>query len=167
MSSLVGKPFPEGVTFTYVPPSPDKSEVTACGIPVKFDASKELKDKKAIIVAVPGAFTPTCQADHLSGFIKKFDQLKGAGADLVIFIAYNDPFVMSAWGKANGIVDDKILFMSDDNIAFSSSVGWTMEGTGRTARYALIVDKGIVTYAEKESQRGVDVSGVDAILAKL
>jgi alkyl hydroperoxide reductase 1 len=57
--------------------------------------------------------------------------------------------------------------MSDDNIAFSSSIGWTMEGTGRTARYALIVDKGTVTYAEKEPVRGVDVSGVEAVLAKL
>jgi alkyl hydroperoxide reductase 1 len=109
MSDLIGKPFPEGVTFTYVPPTPDKSEVTACGIPIKFDASKEFKDKKVVIVAVPGAFTPTCQADHLSGYIKKLDQLKKSGVDLLIFIAYNDPFVMSAWGKANGITDDKIV----------------------------------------------------------
>ncbi|KAK6086097.1 redoxin [Seiridium cupressi] len=167
MSNLVGKPFPEGISFTYVPPTPEKSEVTACGIPVKFDASKEFKDKKVVIVSVPGAFTPTCQADHLSGYIKKFDQLKKAGVDLLIFIAYNDPFVMSAWGKANEITDDKILFMSDDNIAFSSSIGWIIEGAGRTARYAVVVDKGTVTYAEKEPAKGVDVSGVDAVLAKL
>lgn len=109
MSELVGKPFPEGITFTYVAPTPEKSEVTACGIPIKFEASKELKDKKAVIVAVPGAFTPTCQADHLSGYIKKLDELKKGGVDLLIFIAYNDPFVMSAWGKANGITDDKIV----------------------------------------------------------
>lgn len=109
MSNLVGKPFPEGVTFTYVEPTPEKSEVTACGIPIKYDASKEFKDKKVVIVAVPGAFTPTCQADHLSGYIKKLGELKKGGVDRLIFIAYNDPFVMSAWGKANGITDDKIV----------------------------------------------------------
>ncbi|ETS84295.1 hypothetical protein PFICI_02320 [Pestalotiopsis fici W106-1] len=167
MSNLVGKPFPEGISFTYVAPSPETSEVTACGMPIKFDASKEFKDKKVVLVSVPGAFTPTCQANHLSGYIQKFDELKKGGADLIIFIAYNDPFVMSAWGKANGIVDDKILFMSDDNTAFSSSIGWTIPGTPRTDRYALVVDKGTVTYAEKEPVKGVDVSGVDAILAKL
>lgn len=109
MSNLVGKPFPDGVSFTYVPPSPDKAEVTACGMPIKFDASKEFKDKKVVLVSVPGAFTPTCQANHLTGYIQKLDDLKKSGADLIIFIAYNDPFVMSAWGKANGIVDDKIV----------------------------------------------------------
>ncbi|KAK6206139.1 peroxiredoxin type-2 [Pestalotiopsis sp. IQ-011] len=167
MSNLVGKPFPDGISFTYVPPSPETAEVTACGMPIKFDASKEFKNKKVVLVSVPGAFTPTCQANHLTGYIQKLDELKKGGADLIIFIAYNDPFVMSAWGKANGIADDKILFMSDDNTAFSSSIGWTIAGTPRTDRYALVVDKGTVTYAEKEPAKGVDVSGVDAILAKL
>ncbi|KAI1851998.1 hypothetical protein JX265_008196 [Neoarthrinium moseri] len=168
MSALkAGSPFPEGVSFSYIAPTPETSSVTACGIPQKLDASKEFKNKKVVLVAVPGAFTPTCQANHLSAYIEKLDKLKAAGVDLIIFIAYNDPFVMAAWGKANGIVDDKIIFASDDNIAFSSSIGWTMEGTGRTARYALVIDNGTVTYAEKEAAKGVDVSGVDAVLAKL
>ncbi|KAH8661912.1 peroxisomal matrix protein [Xylariales sp. PMI_506] len=166
MSALkAGDSFPEGVVFTYVPPAPATSDIKACGMPIKFDASKEFKDKKVVLVSVPGAFTPTCQVTHVTGYIEKLSELKKAGADLVIFIAYNDAFVMSAWGKANDITDDSILFMSDDEATFSNSIGWTLGA--RTARYAIVIDHGKVVYAEKEPAKGVTVSGVDAALAKL
>ncbi|KAI1815435.1 Redoxin [Poronia punctata] len=160
-----GDSFPEGVTFTYVKPTPETSDVLTCGVPTQFDASAEFKSKKVVIVSVPGAFTPTCQNTHITGYLSKLQDLKAKGADLVICIAYNDPFVMSAWGKANGIKDDSLLFMSDNEAAFSNSIGWTMGP--RTARYALVVDHGKVVYAEKEPGREVSVSGVDAVLSKL
>lgn len=69
----------------------------------------EFKDKKIVIVAVPGAFTPTCSEKHVPTFIEQKDALKAKGVDHVIVIAYNDPFVMSAWGKSNGIKDDFIV----------------------------------------------------------
>jgi alkyl hydroperoxide reductase 1 len=69
----------------------------------------EFKNKKVVLVSVPGAFTPTCQADHITGYIANAEKLKKAGVDQVIFIAYNDAFVMSAWGKANQIQDDSIV----------------------------------------------------------
>jgi len=69
----------------------------------------EFKDKKVVLVSVPGAFTPTCQVTHITGYLAKLSELKAKGADLVIAIAYNDPFVMSAWGKANGIKDDSLV----------------------------------------------------------
>jgi len=69
----------------------------------------EFKDKKVVIVAVPGAFTPTCQEQHLSSYLEHLDDLKAKGVDQVIFIASNDAWVMSAWGKANGINDEKIV----------------------------------------------------------
>jgi peroxiredoxin len=69
----------------------------------------DFKDKKVVLVAVPGAFTPTCQAAHVTGYIEHLKELKEKGADRIIFIAYNDPFVMSAWGKANDITDDSIV----------------------------------------------------------
>jgi peroxiredoxin len=69
----------------------------------------EVKNKKVVIVAVPGAFTPTCQASHLPGFIQNIDALKAKGVDQVIVIASNDPYVMSAWGKANYTKDDFIV----------------------------------------------------------
>lgn len=71
--------------------------------------SPEFKDKKAVIVSVPGAFTPTCQNTHITGYLAKLGELKAKGVDVVITIAFNDPFVMAAWGKANGIKDDSIV----------------------------------------------------------
>ncbi|KAI1772736.1 Redoxin [Hypoxylon cercidicola] len=165
MSALkAGDDFPEGVTFTYVPYNPEQGSVTACGMPVKYDASKEFKEKKVVLVSVPGAFTPTCQNTHVQGYIEKLPELKAAGVDEVIFISYNDAWVMSAWGKANG-VKGEIIFASDDGTPFSTSLGWTLGA--RTARYAILVDHGKVVYAEKEPAKDVGVSGVDAVLAKL
>ena len=93
----------------YIPYTDEKAEITACGIPQPFNASKEFADKKVILFAVPGAFTPSCSVRHLPGYIEHLDEVKGKGVDLVIVIAMNDPFVMSAWGKANGIKNDKIV----------------------------------------------------------
>lgn len=69
----------------------------------------EFKNKKVVLVSVPGAFTPTCQNQHITGFIGKIEDLKKAGVDQVVVIAYNDAFVMSAWGKANSVKDDFIV----------------------------------------------------------
>ncbi|CAJ2504531.1 Uu.00g119250.m01.CDS01 [Anthostomella pinea] len=160
-----GDAFPADVSFGYIAPTPETSDVLACGMPSKYDASKDFADKKVVLVAVPGAFTPTCQNQHITGFLSKLKDIKAKGVDKVIVIAYNDPFVMAAWGKANGITDDSILFMSDDGPAFSESMGWTLGP--RTARYAMIIDHGKVVYAEKEPGKDVGVSGADAVIAKL
>ena len=93
----------------YIPYTDEKAEITACGMPQPFNASKEFADKKVILFAVPGAFTPSCSVRHLPGYIEHLDELKGKDVDLVIVIAMNDPFVMSAWGKANGIKNDNIV----------------------------------------------------------
>ncbi|KAI1149957.1 putative peroxisomal membrane protein [Nemania diffusa] len=165
MSALkAGDDFPADVGFLYVKPTPETSDVLACGIPTKFDASGEFKNKKAVIVSVPGAFTPTCQNTHITGYLSKLSELK-AKADIVIVIAFNDPFVMAAWGKANGIKDESVIFATDNEAAFSKTLGWTLGS--RTARYAIVVDNGKVVYAEKEPAGDVGVSGVDAVLAKL
>ncbi|KAI1176489.1 putative peroxisomal membrane protein [Nemania sp. FL0916] len=166
MSALkAGDDFPADVNFLYVKPTPETSDVLACGIPSPYNASAEFKDKKAVIVSVPGAFTPTCQNTHITGYLSKLGELKAKGADVIIVIAFNDPFVMAAWGKANGIKDESILFATDNEAAFSQSLGWTLGP--RTARYAIVVDHGKVVYAEKEPGRDVGVSGVDAVLSKL
>ncbi|KAG7291820.1 hypothetical protein NEMBOFW57_001841 [Staphylotrichum longicolle] len=142
-----GSPFPEGVSFTYVHPT-------------------EFQNKKVVLVAVPGAFTPTCQEQHITSYLANLDQLKAKGVDAVIFIAYNDAFVMSAWGKANGVKDESILFMSDANAEFSRSIGWT--NGERTGRYAIVVDHGKVVYAEADTTRGsIAHSGAEGVLAKL
>lgn len=103
-----GSPFPPSVSFTYILPS-GSLDLTACGLPQKYDASAEFSSKKAVLVAVPGAFTPTCQAQHVQSYLDKLADLKAAGVDQVVFIASNDAFVMAAWGKANGVQDESIV----------------------------------------------------------
>jgi alkyl hydroperoxide reductase 1 len=139
----------------YVPWSPDTSDVTSCGMPQNYKASQEWKNKKVVLFAVPGAFTPGCSARHLPPYIEKLQEIKGKGVDIVAVVAFNDAWVMSAWGKANG-VKDEILFMSDVETKFSKRIGWTMGE--RTARYAMIIDNGKIVYAEKEPGREVTVS---------
>merc|ERR1712000_570380 len=135
----VGDTFPEGVSFSYVPVSSDNSDITSCGIPQKYDASKEFKNK---------------------------EKLKAQGVDQVVVVAFNDAWVMSAWGKANGVKDDFIVFACDPEIQFSKSIGWF--AGERTARYAIVVDHGKVTYAAKEEAKGsIELSGAEAVLAKL
>ncbi|KAK0613062.1 putative peroxisomal membrane protein [Bombardia bombarda] len=165
MSLKAGDSFPEGVTFTYVAPT-GELDVLACGLGIKYDASKEFANKKVVVVSVPGAFTPTCQEQHLPSYKANLDRLKAKGVDQVIFIAFNDHWVMSAWGKANGVRDDSILFMSDPNAEFSNKIGW--KKGDRTARYAIVVDHGKVVYADLDDVPGsIANSGAEGVLAKL
>ncbi|KAK1763529.1 Redoxin [Phialemonium atrogriseum] len=166
MSALnAGDSFPEGVTFTYIPYTEEKKDLIACGIPIKYDASKEFSNKKVVLVAVPGAFTPTCQEQHVVSYIRNATELKAKGVDHVVIIASNDAFVMSAWGKANGVSGDFIIFASDAGLEFSKRIGWT--AGDRTLRYAVIVDHGKVTYAEKDVPKSIAASGAEGVLAKL
>lgn len=103
-----------------------------------------------------GAFTPGCSEKHLPTYIKNLDELKGKGVQIIAVIASNDAHVMAAWGKANGIKGDDILFLSDNKCKFSQSYGWTNDD--RLARYAMIIEKGIVTYAAKDNPGEVIVS---------
>lgn len=159
-----GDQFPNGVTFNYVPYTAEKDSITSCGIPQAFNASKEFADKKVVLFAVPGAFTPGCSVRHLPGFIERLSEFKSKNVDLIVVIAFNDPWVMSAWSKANGIKDE-LLFMTDSDTKFSKSIGW-IRGE-RTRRYAMIIDHGKIIYAENEPGGDVTVSGADAVLKAL
>ncbi|KAI5857979.1 Redoxin [Tricharina praecox] len=165
MSGLkAGDKFPDNVTFQYIPYS--GADINACvGRPKPINASKEWADKKVVLFAVPGAFTPTCSESHLPGYIKHAKDLKAKGVDLIAVAGYNDAFVMNAWSKAQGVKNDEILFISDEDAAFSKSIGWNQGA--RTARYAIVVDHGKVTYAAKEQPGQLDVSSAEAVLAKL
>lgn len=88
-------------------PPPPSRQVAQCQELTK--CATELANKKAVIVAIPGAFTPTCSAAHLPSYIENKDKLKAKGVDQVIFLAHNDAFVMSGWGKANNVKDDYIV----------------------------------------------------------
>jgi len=159
-----GDHFPDDIVFSYVPYTPESADITSCGIPQNYNASKEWADKKVVLFAVPGAFTPGCSVRHLPGYIQALQEIKGKNVDVVAVLAFNDAWVMSAWGKANGIKDE-IIFLSDPETKFSKSIGWNLGE--RTARYAIVLDHGKVVYAEKEPGRDVTVSGAQAVLSKL
>ena len=105
-NGLYRSPDPSDVTFSYVPYSPESNDITSCGIPQNYSASKEWADKKAVLFAVPGAFSPGCSARHLPPYIEKLDPIKEKGVDVVAVLAFNDAWVMSAWAKANGVKDE-------------------------------------------------------------
>jgi len=105
--------------------------------------------KKVAIFGVPGAFTPTCSAKHLPGFVQHADAIKAKGIDTIACISVNDAFVMGAWGKDQN-VGDKVLMLADGSGAFAAATGLELDlvdkGLGmRNQRFSMIVDNGVVT----------------------
>ncbi|KIY50085.1 thioredoxin-dependent peroxidase [Fistulina hepatica ATCC 64428] len=165
----VGEMIPE-TTFSYVAWTPELEDQSACGVPTKLSTS-EWKGKKVVLFSVPGAFTPTCHVNHLPPYLQKYNEFKAKGVDVVAVVAANDPFVMSGWGRVEGL-KDKILALSDTNASWSASLGLQKDLSGigfgiRTGRYALIIDNLVVKYVGVEEGGDVTVSGADAVLAKL
>ncbi len=139
--------------------------------PKETSTDEVFKGKKVVLFAVPGAFTPTCSAKHLPGFVQSIDQIKAKGVDTVACIAVNDAFVMGAWAKSQG-AEGKVLMLADGSGAFTKALGLELDlvarGMGvRSQRYALIADNGKVTYLGVEEPGGFDVSRAEAVLAKL
>ncbi|EKM48414.1 uncharacterized protein PHACADRAFT_266379, partial [Phanerochaete carnosa HHB-10118-sp] len=132
------------------------------------------KGKKVVIFAVPGAFTPSCHANHLPPFAEKYNELKSKGVDDVYVLSANDPFVLSGWTRIQGVAD-KIVGLTDIEGAWSKELGLTVDlsaagiGLGtRTTRYALCLDDLKVTYLGVEPDpTQVTVSGAEAVLAAL
>jgi peroxiredoxin len=130
-----------------------------------------VKGKKVVLFALPGAFTPTCSAKHLPGFVQHAESIKGKGVDQIICLSVNDAFVMDAWGKAQN-VGDKVLMLADGNAEFSKAVGLTMDGTNygmgtRACRYAMVVDNGTVKALNVEAPGAFEVSSAEAIMKAL
>ncbi|KAF8962095.1 thioredoxin-dependent peroxidase [Flammula alnicola] len=169
MTLTVGETIPEG-TFKYVPFTPELEDGLACGVPTTL-STNDWKGKKVVLFAVPGAFTPTCHVNHLPPYIKKYDEFKAKGVDVIAVLAANDPFVMSGWGRVEGL-RDKVLALSDTDAKWSKQIGHVLDltekGLGiRTGRYAIIIDNLVVKYIGVEPGAGVTVSGADAVLTKL
>ena len=126
--------------------------------------------RKVALFAVPGAFTPTCSARHLPGFVEKADALKAKGVDEIACTAVNDPFVMGAWAKASGA--EGITMLSDGNGAFAEAVGLSFDGSKfgmgtRSQRYAMLVEDGVVTQLHVEAPGEFKVSSADYLLEQL
>ncbi|HLJ63129.1 MAG TPA: peroxiredoxin [Stellaceae bacterium] len=141
------------------------------------DGMKELtsdevfKGKKVVLFALPGAFTPTCSAKHLPGFVEKAAEIRAKGVDQIVCLSVNDAFVMKAWGKDQK-VEDKVLMLADGNADFTKAAGLELDGSGygmglRSQRYAMVVKDGTVTALNVEKAGAFDVSSAESIMKAL
>ena len=127
--------------------------------------------KKVVLFAVPGAFTPTCSAKHLPGFVQNANAIKAKGVDTIACISVNDAFVMGAWGKDQG-TSGKVEMLADGAAAFAKAIGLELDlnarGMGwRSQRYALVAVDGKVTHLGVEAPGGFEVSKAEAIISAL
>jgi len=127
--------------------------------------------KTIALFAVPGAYTPTCSAKHLPGFINKKADLAGKGVDEIVCTSVNDVFVMGAWGSSAG-ADDSVRMLADGNGAFAKALGLEMDASGfgmgqRSQRYSMLVKDGVVAELNVEQGGGFEVSSADYLLGQL
>ena len=151
-------------------PSATLKHMTADGMQT-ITTDQLFKGKKVVLFALPGAFTPTCSAKHLPGFVQNAETIKGKGVDTIACLSVNDAFVMNAWGKDQK-VGDKVMMLADGNADFSKAVGLTMDGTGygmgtRAQRYAMVVQDGVVKALNVEAPGAFEVSSAESILKAL
>ena len=159
MSVKIGDNFPSGIFR--IKGSDGIKEITT---------EEYFDNKKVVLFALPGAFTPTCSAKHLPSFIKNFSAIKNKGVSTVACMAVNDPHVMLAWGEVSG-VDNKIDMLSDSDCSISVSLGLDMDFGKvmgrRSKRFAMIVDNNIITHLFVEEIGAFEVSSAENILNSL
>jgi len=137
--------------------------------PVKTDDL--FAGKKVVVFALPGAFTPTCSAKHLPGFVQNADALKAKGVDAIACVSVNDAFVMGAWGDQQK-VGDKVMMLADGNGDLTKALGLEMDGSRfgmgkRSQRFAMIVDNGVVKQLNVEEPGAFAVSSAEHVLTQL
>ncbi|WP_375206322.1 peroxiredoxin [Hyphococcus sp.] len=151
---------------------PDVKVMVATGEgPQAVQTGELLGQGKVALFSVPGAFTPTCSAKHLPGFVEKADELKSKGVDKIVCMSVNDAFVMDAWGK-NQNAGDKVVMMADGNGDFARAVGLTMDGKGfgmgeRAQRFSAVIENGEVKHLNVEAPGAFDVSSAEHMLGQL
>ena len=150
-------------------PSTMITKVTASG-PDQVSSDDYFKGRKVALVAVPGAFTPTCSARHLPGFVDKADELKAKGVDEIAFTSVNDAFVMGAWSKSADA--DAITMLADGNGDFAEAIGMTFDGSKfgmgkRSQRYSMLVEDGVVTQLNVEKPGEFSVSSAEHLLSEI
>ncbi|WP_230281707.1 MULTISPECIES: peroxiredoxin [unclassified Croceicoccus] len=138
--------------------------------PEKVQSGEYFAGKKVALFSVPGAFTPTCSAKHLPGFVEKADELKAKGIDEIACTAVNDPFVMGAWNERDGSAD--VTMLADGNGDFAQALGLTMDGSGfglgqRGQRWSMVVDDGTVTELNVEDPGAFEKSTAEYMLGQL
>jgi len=139
--------------------------------PKDLTTDELFRAKRVVLFSVPGAFTPTCDAKHLPGFVQLADQIKAKGVDTIACMAVNDVFVMNAWGKHSG-VGDKILMIADGNGTYAKALGLELDASGygmgtRGQRFAIVVKDGVAEHVDVEAPGQFKVSSAEHILGTL
>jgi len=160
MTIKIGDRMPDG-TLT---------QVTKDG-PQKIAAADFFKGKKVVLFSVPGAFTPTCDAKHLPGFVEKAGELRAKGVDIIACIAVNDAFVLKAWGKSQN-ADGKVEMLADGNGDYTRALGLDFDASGfgmgiRGQRFSLLIDDGVVKQLNVEAKGEFRVSSAEYVLEQL
>ena len=160
MTIKVGDKMPSGVL----------THMTKDG-PQKISTDQLFNGKKVVLFSVPGAFTPTCHAKHLPGYVEQAGALKAKGIDTVACMAVNDVFVMDAWGKASN-VGDKVLMLADGNAEYAKALGLELDATGfgmgvRGQRFAIYAVDGVVKGIYVEAPGAFKVSSAEHVLSQL
>ena len=160
----VGDKLPAGQLQEYI-----EVEGNGCSIgPNSFDIGKETAGKTVAIFGLPGAFTPTCSAKHVPGYVAKAGELKTAGVDEIWCVSVNDPFVMGAWGRDQKTAG-KVRMMADGSAVFANATGLTLDLTARgmgvrSQRYSMLVQDGVVKALNVEAPGKFEVSDADTLL---
>jgi len=166
MAIKVGDRIPDGKLWEFV-----EEETPGCSIgPNEFDVADLVKGKRIAVFALPGAFTPTCSAKHLPGYVQKAEQLKKK-VDEIWCLSVNDAFVMGAWGRENGATG-KVRMMADGNGDLTKAMGMELDLTGRgigvrSQRYSMLLDDGVVKTLNVEEGGKFEVSGADTMLKQV
>jgi peroxiredoxin len=160
MSIKVGDRMPAG-----------KFKIMAEGGPQELTTEQLFAGKKVVLFSVPGAFTPTCNAKHLPGYVQQGAALRAKGVDTVACMAVNDVFVMNAWGKSAG-VGEGVQMLADGNGEYARALGLELDATGfgmgkRGQRFAIVVDQGVATQVYVEGPGEFKVSAAEHVLAGL
>lgn len=151
-------------------PTTSLVKVTPDG-PEQVESDAFFAGRKVALFSVPGAFTPTCSAKHLPGFVEQADALKAKGVDEIACTAVNDAFVMKAWGQASG-VDGQVTMLADGNAAFVEALGLTMDGSKfgmgtRGQRFSMLVNDGVVEQLNVEAPGEFRVSTAEHLLEQI
>ncbi len=160
MTIKVGDKIPEGTLM----------QMTGEG-PAPISTADLFGGKKVVLFAVPGAFTPTCSAKHLPGFVDHAGDIKGKGVDTIACMSVNDVFVMNAWGEDQS-VGDKVVMLADGNGEFTNSLGLGLDASGfgmgqRSQRFSLIAEDGVVTQLNVDEGGALEVSSAEVALSQL
>ena len=162
----VGDKLPSATLFEFI-----EVEGNGCSLgPNPFEVQKSTAGKKIALFALPGAYTPTCSAKHVPGFVEKADAFKAAGVDEIWCVSVNDAFVMGAWGRDQK-TGGKVRMMADGSAEFSKAVGLTLDlsarGLGlRSNRYSMLVVDGVVKTLNVEGPGEFKVSDAETLLAQ-